>query len=118
MKSTIYLNPDSWDLEIDASGNIAMASSPYAQAQDVACACMLWKGEAAYDTTRGIDYQSSVLGQMPAPSILQGWFQTEAETVPGVKSAMVILQHDRETRKLSGQIQLSLEDGSTTNVNI
>ena len=43
--NTLYLDPQSWDLVLDAAGNIAMAKDPYAKAQDVASACRLFSGE-------------------------------------------------------------------------
>lgn len=111
MPDTLYLDPESWDLEVDAYGNIALASTPYAQAQDAASACRLWKGEARYDAERGIPYPSEVLGQQPPPRVLAGWFEIEAETVPGVGSTRAVLQYE-PGRRLGGQIQLTLEDGS------
>ena len=40
--NTLYLDPQSWDLVLDAAGNIAMAKGPYAKAQDVASAKKRW----------------------------------------------------------------------------
>ena len=114
----MFLNPDTWDLDIDASGNIAMADAPWACAQDAASACRLWKGESFYDTSRGIPYQQAILGQQPPPQLLAGWYQTEAETVPNVEKATVALQFTRASRALGGQIQLTLTDGSINNVNL
>lgn len=113
---TLYLLPDTWDLAIDASGNIAMATAPYAVAQDVASACRLWKGEALFDTTRGIPYKSAVLGYLPPQAQLTDWYKVESETVPEVASALPILQFNN--RNLTGQIQITLTDGETVNVAI
>lgn len=113
--NTLYLDPQTWDLTVDASGNIAMASDPYAIAQDVASACRLWQGEALFDTSRGVPYKASVLGQRPPVAMLTEWFRTEAKTVPGVVDATPILIF--ENRQLSGQIQITTET-ETINVNI
>lgn len=111
MLDTLFLMPDEWDLTVDAFGNIALAGTPYAQAQDVACACRLWRGEARYDTTRGVPYESEILGQRPPPSLLSGWFETEALTVSGIENAVAVLQFDNRQRSLGGQIQLTLSSG-------
>lgn len=113
---TLYLDPDSWDLDIDASRNIAIASAPYATAQTVANASRLWRGEAPYNTNRGIPYETDVLGQLPPQRQLSGWYETEAETVPGVEAATAILQYDQTARAVTGQIQCTLTDGTVINV--
>ena len=112
--STLYLDPVSWDLVLDASASIAIAEAPYERAQSVANACRLWKGEAPYNTDRGIPYDTAVLGQQPPPRVLGGWYEDEALTVPGIVSAVAVLQYD--SRQLTGQIQLTLDDGTTINV--
>ena len=50
----MFLNPDTWDLVVDDYGNIAMAESPYAIAQDVASACRLWLGPIRHDARHSI----------------------------------------------------------------
>lgn len=114
--NTLYLDPQTWDLTVDASGNIAMASDPYAIAQDVASACLLWKGEALFDTTRGIPYREGVLGCMPPPSLLVDWYRTESKTVPGVEKAEPAFVFN--DRNLSGRINITLADGTQTYVGI
>jgi hypothetical protein len=112
--STLYLDPDAWDLVLDANRSIALAVAPYERAQSVANACRLWRGEAPYNTNRGIPYETDVLGQQPPPRVLSGWYEGEAVTVPGVASATAILLYDN--RQLTGQIQCTLDDGTIINV--
>lgn len=112
--ATLYLDPDSWDLVQDASHNIAIAVAPYERAQSVANACRLWRGEAPYNTNRGIPYETEILGKQPPQRVLAGWYETEAVTVPGVASASAVLQY--ADRALSGQIQCTLDDGTVINV--
>lgn len=114
--STLYLDPASWDLAVDASRSIALATDQYATAQTVANACRLWKGEAPYDSTRGIPYESEILGKQPPNRLMSQWYQDEAATVPDVQSVVAVLQFDRETRALGGQIQCTLNDGTVINV--
>lgn len=113
MKDTIFLNPTTWDLDIDAAGNIALANAPYATAQNVASALRLWRGEAPFDTDRGMPYDGEILGKQVPRQTLAQWMQTEAESVADVTKATVVLQYG--DRVESGQVQLTLSDGSTTN---
>lgn len=115
MATTQYLDPDSWDLALDASGNIALASEPYATAQSVANACRLWRGEATFSTNRGMPYDQ-ILGKQPPQQTVAEWYEAEAESVPTVVSATAVLQFDRVSRELGGQIQCTLTDGTIINV--
>lgn len=112
--STLYLDPESWDLTIDANRNIALAVAPYECAQSVANSCRLWRGEAPFNTDRGIPYETDILGQQPPPRVLYGLFETEAKTVPRIASATAVLQY--ANRGLTGQIQCTLDDGTVINV--
>lgn len=116
MTTTLYLRPETWDLTVDASGNIALASLPYSAAQTVANACRLWKGEAPYNNDRGMPYETDILGKQPPPQLLALWFETEAATVPNVQSANAVIQSDRNIRQITGQIQCTLTDGTIINV--
>lgn len=109
MATTLLLDRDGWGLALDASGNIALASEPYSQAQDVASACRLFQGEAFYDTTLGIPYFQSVLGQFQPVQVLRAALEAAAFSVPGVTSARVFLS-DVSERSLSGQVQLGTAD--------
>jgi hypothetical protein len=112
---TMFLNPTTWDLDVDASSNIAMSSLSYAVAQDVASQSMLWQGEAPYNTADGIPYEQSVLGQRPAQATLAAWYRQEALRVPDVESATPVLIYD-QARGVTGQIQVTLTDGTKVNV--
>jgi len=113
--NTIFLHPETWDLIVDANGNIAMAENPYSISQDVASACRLWRGEALFDTTRGVPYKTGVLGQLPPLAMLTEWYKSESELVPEVVKATPVLTF--ENRQLGGQIQVKLESESF-NVNL
>lgn len=112
---TMFLNPTTWDLDVDASGGIAIASGPYSVAQSVANQCLLWRGEAPYNTDDGIPYDQSVLGQRPAQATLAAWYQKEALRVPDVAAATPVLIYD-QARGVTGQIQVTLTDGTQVNV--
>lgn len=116
MPNTLYLDPETWDLTVDAERCIAMARMPYASAQSVANSARLWSGEAPYDTDRGIPYETEILGKNPPQELMADWYETEALTVPDVVSATAVLQFDRNERGLTGQIQCTLTDGTVINV--
>lgn len=110
---TIYLDPTTWDLAIDASGNIAAASEPYAQAQDAASAIRMFEGEAYYNTTLGVPYWTRILAQLPPIDLMKTKFAEAALTVPGIVSAKVFITGITD-RAVSGQVQVTNDTGITT----
>lgn len=115
---TLFLNPSTWDLAVDSYGNIAVAESPYAVAQDVASSGRLWQGEARYDTSRGIPYETGLLGYLPSSSLVASWYRQEAMTIQEVKDVSVSLNFDRHLRSLSGSIEITTINGENVNVTI
>lgn len=116
MPTTLYLDPQAWDLTLDAKRCIALAGEPYSTAQSVANACRLWRGEAPFNASRGMPYEESILGKRPPRQQLVGWMEDEAKSVPTVESASAVLQFTATDRMLSGQIQCTLTDGTVINV--
>lgn len=109
---TLLLDVVAWDLVLDAAGNIALAAEPYALAQDVASACRLFLGEAIYDTTRGVDYQGTILNQSPPVVVFQEALQRAALTVPGVVSAVCTIT-SIDNRTVTGQVTFRDSSGQT-----
>ena len=114
MKS-LLLDRTAWDLVLDANGNIATCTEPYARAQDVACECRLFKGEQWYDTGRGIPYDTEILGQWPPLSLVRERLKMAAESVAGVVSAQVIIT-GATGRALAGQVQFIDTEGQSNGV--
>ena len=110
---TLLLNPTTWDLVIDASGNIAVADGPYALAQDAASAIKLFLSELWFDTTQGVPYFEQILGRPPNISLLKAKLSTAAKTVPGVVSAVVFITAFTD-RGVRGQVQVTSSTGVTT----
>lgn len=113
---TLLLDADAWDLVLDSNGNIALASPPYAVAQDVASAIKLFQGELWYDTTQGVPYWQSLLGENPTAAQVASALNNAALTVPGVVSADTVIT-STDNRTLSGQVTFSTSDGTQTTVN-
>lgn len=113
--NTLLLDTQIWDLCLDASANIAVASEPYAIAQDVASALKLFAGELWYDNTRGIPYFENVLGQYPPSGYLIAQFEAAALTVPGVVQAQCI-NLQLNNRQLTGSVEVIDLTGQAQNV--
>ena len=114
--TTLLLDTQAWDLVLDSNGNIALASPPYSVAQDVASAIRTFQGELWYDTTQGVPYWQSFLGQNPTISQLQQAFNQAALTVPGVTSASTVIT-SIANRTVTGQVQFSTSNGQQVTVN-
>jgi hypothetical protein len=110
---TLLLDTQTWDLVIDAHGNIAVASDPYSLAQDAASAIKLFQGELWYDTTQGVPYFAGILGTLPPAALIKNKFVAAALTVPGVVSAQCFLSALTPQRQLSGQVQIKTSSGIT-----
>ncbi len=114
--NTLLLNVEIWDLSLDAAGNIALATLPYAVAQDVASACRTWRGELWYDTTLGVDFES-LLWTTPGASAVQQAFNQQALTVSSVATAATtIMEFAGSTGALTGQIAFTASTGSNLTV--
>lgn len=111
MATTLLLDRIAWDLALDASGNIALASEPYSILQDVASACRLFQGELWYGGTQGIFYFDQILGRYQPIQILKDQLVRAALTVPGVLAATVFLTAV-VGRAISGQVQITTTDGA------
>lgn len=113
---TLLLDTVAWDLCLDASGNIAVASDPYSITQDVCSAIRLFAGELWYDQSQGVPYFPTILGQAPSLSVIKAGVVNAALTVPDVVSAVCLIAGFKG-RVLTGQVQVTDTQGTTTLVN-
>ena len=126
---TLTLDAD-WDLQLDAAGNIMTSSGDYAVAQNVANAVRLFTNDAYYDPDRGIPHFAITLGRKPSMSVFRAVVRQAALGVDGVRAAEVkdlaLSQKDAQSpdgssvtpRTLTGDIQLTMEDGETYGIDI
>ena len=98
-----------WDLTVDTSGNIAVATNPYSLAQNAASAIKTVLGEVWYDTTIGIPW-NAFLGKPPNIALLRAKLIAAALSIPEVVSAQVFFT-SFSNRTISGQVQVT--DAST-----
>jgi hypothetical protein len=110
---TLLLDTLSWDLTVDTAGNIAMATEPYALAQDAASAIRTFAGEVFYDTLLGIPYFTQILGYAPQISLMKAHFNEAALTVPGVVTSKCFIT-SWDDRVVRGQVQITDEDGNVS----
>lgn len=109
--NTLLLDRTVWDLVLDASRNIAVASDPYSIAQDVSSAIRTFLAECWYDNTKGVPYLQQDLGQLPPMQLIRNQIETVAKTVPGVTQARCYIL-SIVNRKLTGQVQVTTATGT------
>lgn len=103
MSQSLPLNLDTWDLELDAFGNMSLQQDVPSIAQDVACALRTFEGECRYNQQLGMPYFQSILWQLPPGSLVVAAIQAQAATINLVTATAVpSLQFDPGTRKLTG----------------
>ena len=112
---TLTLNLEDWDLTLDAGGNIATSSGPYAIAQNVANAVRLFTDDAYYDPERGIPHFIVDLGLLPQQSVVRSRVGAAARGVEGVAAAQVEALA-LEERVLTGNIRLTTTEGASADV--
>lgn len=115
--NTLLVDLTSWDLLTDAGNNIAVATPPYATAQDVASAVRTFLGEVWYDTRLGIAYFQEILGKTPPLTLFQEMIATAAKTVPTVASAECTITAF-EDRRVTGQVTFTTTNGLTGTVSL
>ena len=108
---TLFLMPETWDLAVDSSGNIATATSTYQRAQDIASACRTFRKDLYFNQSDGIPYLEEILGNAGYPlALYRKYLQEAALTVPGVIAAEADLIMS-DNRILRGQIKFTDEAG-------
>lgn len=114
-RDTLLLVTDAWDLCLNAAGDIALAQPPYANAQSVANAIRLFRGELWWDVRPGVPYFETILGHAPPVSYFEAEMVRAALTVPGVASAQCIIE-GVDGRTITGQVTFTTTDGTTQTV--
>ncbi|MEX9215651.1 hypothetical protein AB7W40_09950 [Providencia rettgeri] len=101
--STFKLNSN-WDVTIDSIGYLDFAINEHATAQDVACACSVFKGEIYVDSGAGIDYQGKYLGRPYSSAKLAMDLEREAMTISTVESVVCSVIFNAEGQAASIKI--------------
>ena len=115
---TLFLMPSTWDLTLDASGNMATATATYQQAQDIASACRVFQKDMYFNQTEGIPYLEDILGKGRYPlALYRKYLHDAALSVPGVETANAELALG-DGRILRGAIKFTNENNKTGVVNL
>ena len=112
---TLLLDRTTWDLCLDSSGHIAVATGAYSVAQNVASACRLWLGEYWYDTTLGVPWLT-VLGQPASVALIKSLMERAALTVTDVVSANCLIASITTGGDVTGLITVTDSSGVTQTV--
>jgi hypothetical protein len=99
------------------SMDIATVSNQQQIVQDVASLIQTYQGEVYYDTSVGIPWNTNVLAQPYAPTLLKPMLQNAALTVPGVVQAQVLLTGYVNSRIVSGSINILDATGVSLGLN-
>lgn len=90
MANTIPLDTSTWDIFLNAAGNLSLTDPDSSIAQDVASAVRTFQGECWYDNTLGMPYFQAIFGKSPPNSFVVSNIKTQAFTIPGVNSVNVV----------------------------
>lgn len=119
--NTLLLTPPTntggWDLVLDKSNNLQVATGPYAIAQDVASAVKTFVGECWYNANLGVPYFQFILGKLPSLEFMKTKFINAGLTTPNVASIKCVLigPTNRNHREVRGQLQIT-DDGGITSI--
>ena len=113
-KVTLYLNPDTWSLELTPAGGLKTASGKYATVQIGANAARTFRGEPYFNTPRGIPYFRDVLGKMPPAQLINAHVEAEVKQVTGAVKVVAVLREFTD-RTLKGDFVITTKDGEALN---
>lgn len=118
-RKTLLLDSN-WDLCLDKAGRIAIAEGAYATAQAVANECRLFTDDAYFEPGRGIPYYLVALGRKLSPSVLRARLRDAAMLVDDVEDVteVVLESLDTETRRVTGEIQVTSREGENASIEL
>ena len=106
-------NPVAGDLYLDATGNCRLTNSLSEDvAQELWIRLHFFQGEWFLDTTVGIPYFQSILGQKTPTGIIEQMFRRVITTCPGVASLDSFLLTSLPARRISIAFACTLQDGA------
>ena len=112
----LMLEASQWDLIPTQGGDIAVCDTPYCTAQSAACEMKLFQGEAYYDATQGLPFDTDILGARPALGHIGDLMEQAALNVPEVATATANVYMDG--RELKGAVLLTTTTGTTLAVSV
>lgn len=117
MATTLFLDPETWDLRLDIYGNIALATQEYQQAQDISSACRTMQKDMYYQQDKGIPYLEEILGTNTySLALYQQQLRDCALSVDGVYSATVSL--NLQDRGVGGSLTFTNTENKTMSIGL
>jgi len=116
MALSLPLSNADWDLTLDSSGDLSMATPDESLAQDVACAIRTFLGECWYDVSLGMPYFQSIFGKRPPSSFVKARIVAAAKTaqdISGVDVTAIALSN----RAITGTVVVT-RIGSTAPITV
>jgi hypothetical protein len=104
--NTLLLTTDTWDITLDVNNNLAIATGPYAIAQDVASACRTFLGEVWYNINLGMPYLQQIFTLQTSINYVKQALIANGMTVPSVATITCFLTGPGKPRNLGGQLQI------------
>lgn len=115
---TLFLLPDTWDLTLDVSGNLAIASEQYETAQSVANKCRVFMKDLYYSQNEGIPYLEDILGKNRySLSLYRQNLEEAALSVPNVVTATAELSTAND-RVVIGRILFTDNKGNKGSISL
>ena len=118
MSSSLFINPNTWNLAVDSNRNIAVCADPYALAQNVSNAVRVFKGECYFSVEYGIDYLGDILGYTPPLSLIKARYEELAKTVKGVADARCTITGLTKERVCNGYITITTVEGGSLDISL
>lgn len=115
MAATSLLLNDSWDIQLDSSGDLAMTEGAQRIAQDVACYEKTFYGEPYFAAQEGVPYLQRELAELPPPELVRERANARALEVPDVAEAETVLT-EFTGRVLTGVIYVTSTEGEEIDV--
>ncbi|MXV44385.1 hypothetical protein GS501_04900 [Saccharibacter sp. 17.LH.SD] len=111
--TSLQLDADIWDIGLDGTGNLALATGQLSVLQDVCSAVQTWLGEVIYDLNLGVPYSDELMGGSEAIAFYASDVEDTAGQVPGVSSATCYSLSLTPTRRLTGVLAVTMTNGET-----
>ena len=112
-RRTLLLDKTGWDVVLDKSGRIALATDDYATAQNVANEARLFTDDAYFAQDQGIPHFIISLGRRVNTVALRSHLRRAALKSPDVKEVLEVNIEtvNPESRKLTGDIRFTTIEG-------
>lgn len=108
-QKTALLDPQTWDLQLDANGDIKLCTGAQAIVQNAANEIRLWRNDAYFQQDRGIAWKEAQLAKKLDISVLIQVIREAVANVPDIVSVddVEIDEFDESSRELHGRINVT-----------